>query len=274
MQLSDQHSPAILPGGPRCVGTFRVLNANLNDLARFILEPAIAQLESHQQKEVIDFGLITVIDQCVRREKKLVLGVTSGTGETMEGPLSYASGMDRVLKWSNSKYLKVDHTKGGNSRSIVKCFFPAPALPYYDSGAYLGPLSPEAIEAVNWDMKREATVWSRTLTSRNSREGHLTACENIYTTEKVIKDQVLGTIRDLGEFEYLHGISSYLPGHVFTAVQPSKFKLSGSMVVQPHPARSHVSEGGTTSLRPGYLAAYTRSLLPVYMAYGLSLIHI
>ena len=55
---------------------------------------------------------------------------------------------------------------------------------------------------------------------------------------------------------------------MFTAVQPSKFKLAGSMVVQPHPARSHVSEGGTTSLRPGYLAAYTRSLLPVYMAYG------
>ena len=176
--------------------------------------------------------------------------------------------MDRVLKWSNSRHLKVDHTKGGKSRSIVKCWFPAPALPHHDSGAYMGPLSPEAIEAVNWDMRREATGWSRTLTSRNSREGHLTACENIYTTEKAVQDPVLGAIRELGEFEYLHGISDYLPGHVFTAVQPSKFKLTGSAVVQPHPARSHVSEGGTMSLRPGYLAAYTRSLLPVYMAYG------
>ena len=229
---------------------------------------AIAQIESHQQKEVINFGLITVIEQCVRREKKLILGVTSGTGEITEGPLSYSCGMDRVLKWSNSKYLKVDHTKGGKSRSIAKVFFPAPCMPYMDSGAYSGPLSPEAIEAVHWDMKREATGWSRTLTCRNSREGHLSVCENIYTAEKVVKEPTLGIIREMGEFEYLHGISDFLPSHVFAAVQPSKFKLTGSTVTQPSSARSHVSEGGTKSLRPGYLAAYTRSLLPAYMAYG------
>ena len=94
VQLSDQHSPAVLCGGARCVGTFRVLNTSLNDLVRFILEPAITQIETHQQKEILDYGLITVIEQCVKQEKRLVLGVTSGTGEFTEGPLSYSSGMD------------------------------------------------------------------------------------------------------------------------------------------------------------------------------------
>ena len=40
------------------------------------------------------------------------------------------------------------------------------------------------------------------------------------------------------------------------------------MVTQPHPARSIVSESGLRCLRPGYMAAYTRSLIPVYLAYG------
>ena len=207
------------------MGTFRVLNASLNDLVRFILEPAIAQIESNQQKEVIDFGLITVIEQCVRHEKKLVLGVTSGTGEYTEGPLSYSSGMDRVLKWSNSRFLKVDNTRGAATKSIVKTFFPAPTLPYIDSAAYVGPMSPEAIAAQSWDMKREATEWGRTLTASNSREGHIPACENVYTRKKDITEPVFAAIRETQEFEYLHGISDYTPSHVFTAVQPSKFKL-------------------------------------------------
>ena len=186
----------------------------------------------------------------------------------MEGPMSYSSGMDRCLKWANHKLLKVDSTKGGKPKSIVKCFFPAPALPHTNSAAYCGPVTPEAVEALHWDLQREATAWGRTLTATNSRDGHLVACENIYTKERKISEPVFGAIRSASSFEYLHGISGYTPPHIFTAVQPSKFTLGSSVVSQPHPARSIVSDNGVISLRPGYMAAYTRSLLPVYMAYG------
>ena len=268
IQLSDQHSPAVLAGGPGCVGTFRVLNAGLNDLVRFILEPAIVQIETRQQKEVVDFGLITVIEQCVKREKKLVLGVTSGTGEYTEGPLSYSSGMDRALKWANSKHLKVDTTGRGRPKSIVQIFFPAPALPYMESAAYTGPVTPESIEDLTWDLQREATAWGRTLTANNSRDGHLTACENLYTKEKHNTDPVYGAIRSTRLYEYLHSISGFTPNHIFTAVQPSKFSMGMAVVTQPHPARSIENEGGMVCLRPGYMAAYVRSLIPVYMAYA------
>ena len=267
VQLSDQHSPAILPGGARCVGTFRVLNASLHDLVRFILEPAIAQIETNQQTERVDFGLITVIERCVKEEKRLVLGVTSGTGELTEGALSYSCGMDRILKWSNSKFLKVDRTKAGKPKSIIKPFFPAPALPHFESTAYTGSVTAEGIEAVSWDLRREATAWGRTLTSSNSRDGHIPTCENLYTKERSITDPMYEAIRNTSVFEYIHGAKDFTPNHVFAAVQPSKFRM-GSMVTQPHPARSIVSESGLRCLRPGYMAAYTRSLIPVYLAYG------
>ena len=101
-----------------------------------------------------------------------------------------------------------------------------------------------------------------------SIHGHLPACENLYTKKREISEPVYEAIRKTSEFEYLHGISDYTPEHKFAAVQPSKFRMGSSVVTQPHPARSYVSEGGARGLRPGYLAAYTRSLLPVYMAYG------
>ena len=90
----------------------------------------------------------------------------------------------------------------------------------------------------------------------------------MYTKEKHNTEPVYGAIRSTRLFEYLHGISSYTPNHIFTAVQPSKFSMGSAVVTQPHPARSIENEGGMVCLRPGYMAAYVRSLIPVYMAYA------
>ena len=49
----------------------------------------------------MDYDFVTLLEQCVKQEKKLVLGLTSGTGEYTEGSLTYSAGMDRAYKWSN-----------------------------------------------------------------------------------------------------------------------------------------------------------------------------
>ena len=86
--------------------------------------------------------------------------------------------------------------------------------------------------------------------------------ENIYTRERQYSDPFFKTFREMEEYDYMHGISALTHHSQFATMQPSKFRLGNSPVVEPHPARSHASKGGTRALRPGYLAAYTRSILP------------
>ena len=94
------------------MGSYRVLNLGMNDLCRFVLEPSLDMIKTDQITEHIAWGLITLIKACVKAEKPLVLGVTSGTGEYLEGPLAYCAGMDRIMRWSNSRTLKVIHNRG------------------------------------------------------------------------------------------------------------------------------------------------------------------
>ena len=63
----------------------------MNDLCRFMLEPVLTQIFTRQRTEFVDYGLITVIEQCVSMEKRLVLAVTSGGTELSEGPLMYST---------------------------------------------------------------------------------------------------------------------------------------------------------------------------------------
>ena len=266
--LSDQHAPAILPGGPVCVGSYRVMNLGMNDLCRFILEPSLDMIRTDQNTEHIAFGLITLIKECVKAEKPLILGVTSGTGEYLEGPLQYCAGMDRIMRWSNSRTLKVIHGKGRDVKSVIKTVFVAPATPHLDYEAYKLPVNPEGMKATVADLKREATGWGRTLTVVHSRHNHQCVNENIYTQKVDVVDPMYLAMRENTEFHYLHGLTDYNPNDVFTTQNPSKFTLGASKPIAPHPARSHLSTTGSRGLRPGYVAAYAASLIPALLTAG------
>jgi hypothetical protein len=273
IMVSDQHAPAILPGGPVCVGSFRVLNLGIADISRFILEPALDTIRTEQNLDILDFGLISIIQECVNAEKLLVLGITSGTGEYLEGPLAYNAGMDRILRWTNSRSLKVMRRKGKEPGTCIKIVFPAPATPYMETEVYSGPATAESIKAQMTDMRREATGWARTLAIENSShfaESLLPSCinENMYTRHLECVEPMMLSLRENTTFHYLHGLTDYTPVEIFTPQQPSQFTLGSSKIIVPHKARSHVSKTGGRALRPGYLAEYARSLIPALLVAG------
>ena len=69
--------------------------------------------------------------------------------------------------------------------------------------------------------------------------------------------------------EYVHGLADWTPKHEFKVVTPSKVRLEKYEISQTQPVSSYTSSAGTTTgLRPGYLVAYTRSLMPILMNSG------